>query len=122
MQRMSFYFLIGKGDEFVAVQTEKAKKNPDSPIESNNLIIALIYAEKFEEAYTVFKEAIKKFSDDWRMYIHGGDMQRSSKNVTKLLNAITKQAKSEHISVMKWIAKSVYMKKRENSKRLIITV
>ena len=85
MQRMSFYFLIGKGDEIVAEQTEKTKLNPDSPRETDNLIIALIYAEKFEEAYAVFKEATKKFPDDWRMYIHGGDVAKKLKKYGEAL-------------------------------------
>ena len=76
MQRINFYFLIGKGGEIIAEQTEKAKKNPDSPRETDNLIIALICAEKFDEAYEIFKKAIKKFPDDWRMYIHGGDIAK----------------------------------------------
>lgn len=76
MQRMNFYFLIGKGDEIIAEQTEKAKSNPNNPREIDNFIVALICAEKFEEAYAVFKEAVKKFPDDWRMYIHGGDIAK----------------------------------------------
>ena len=90
MQRMSFYFLIGKGDEIIAEQTEKAKLNPDSPRETDNLIITLIYAEKFEEAYSVFKEAIKKFPDDWRMYIHGGDIAKKFKKYDEALECYNK--------------------------------
>ena len=37
MQRMSFYFLIGKGDEIIAEQTEKAKLNPDNIVEDNGI-------------------------------------------------------------------------------------
>ncbi len=90
MQRISFYFLIGKGDEIIAEQTEKAKLNPDSPRETDNLIIALIYAEKFEEAYAVFKEAIEKFPDDWRMYIHGGDIAKKLKKYDEALKCYDK--------------------------------
>ncbi len=90
MQRMSFYFLIGKGDEIIAEQTEKAKSNPDSPRETDNLIIALIYAEKTEEAYVVFKEAVKKFPDDWRMYIHGGDIAKKLKKYDEALECYNK--------------------------------
>ncbi len=74
MQRMNFYFKTGKGDKIIAEQTEKARSNPDNPREIDNLIIAMSYAEKYDESYTVFKDAIKKFPDDWRMCIHGGDI------------------------------------------------
>ena len=76
MQRMKFYFSIGKGDEIISEQTEKARKNPTSPRDTDNLIVALIFADKYNEAYDVFKEAIASFSDDWRMYIHGGDIAK----------------------------------------------
>ncbi|MGN1102451.1 MAG: tetratricopeptide repeat protein, partial [Huintestinicola sp.] len=61
-------------DEIIAEQTEKAKSNPENSRETDRLVIALIYAERYDDAYSCFKEAIKKFSDDWRMYIHGGDI------------------------------------------------
>lgn len=76
IQRMSFYFSIGKGDEIIAEQTQNAKLNPASSRETDNLIVALIFADKYDEGYSVFKEAIKRFSDDWRMYIHGGDIAK----------------------------------------------
>lgn len=76
MQRMAFYFKIGKGDKIIEEQREKGRLNPDNPREIDNLIIALSYAEKYDEAYAVFKEAISNFTDDWRMYIHGGDIAK----------------------------------------------
>lgn len=51
----------------------KAKSNPDNPRDTDHLIIGLLYAEKYGEAYDCFKDAIKRFPDDWRIYIHGGD-------------------------------------------------
>lgn len=75
-QRISMYFLLNRGDEIIAEQTEKAKTNLENSRETDRLIIALIYAERYEDAYNCFKEAIKKFSDDWRMYIHGGDISK----------------------------------------------
>lgn len=90
MQRMSFYFSIGKGDEIIKEQTEKAKKNPGSPREADNLILALIYADKYDEAYTVFKEAINRFPDDWRMYIHGGDIAKKLKKYDEALEYYNK--------------------------------
>lgn len=74
MQRICMYFLLKRGDEIITELTEKAKLNPDNPRETDHLIIGLIYAEKYEEAYNCFKDAIKRFPDDWRIYIHGGDI------------------------------------------------
>ncbi len=85
MQRMSFYFLIGKGEEIIKEQTEKAKSNPNSIRDSDYLIVALIFAKKYEEAYKVFTDSIGRFSDDWRMYIHGGD---AAKNIGKTDEAL----------------------------------
>ena len=56
------YFLLNRGDEIIAEQTEKAKSNPENSRETDRLIIALICAERYEDAYSCFKEAIKKFS------------------------------------------------------------
>ena len=75
-QRISMYFLLNRGDKIIAEQTEKAKSNPENSRETDRLIIALICAERYEDAYSCFKEAIKKFSDDWRMFIHGGDISK----------------------------------------------
>lgn len=85
MQRIRFYSLIGKGDEIIAEQTEKAKLHPTNPREIDNLIVALIYAEKFEEAYAVFNQSVEKFTDDWRMYIHGGDIAKKLKKYDEAL-------------------------------------
>lgn len=74
MQRIHMYFLLKKGDEIIAELTEKANENPENPREIDHVIIALSWAEKNEDAYNLFKDAIKKFPDDWRMCIHGGDI------------------------------------------------
>lgn len=76
MQRMSFYFSLGKGDEIVAEQAERVRQNPDSARDADNYIVALIYAKNYTDAYEVFRKTIGKFPDDWRMYIHGGDIAK----------------------------------------------
>ena len=74
MQRIWMYFLLHKENEIISELEEKAKANPDNPRDTDNLLIALIWAEKYDDAYNLFTETIKKFPDDWRMYIHGGDI------------------------------------------------
>lgn len=74
MQRTHMHFLLHKENEIISELKEKAEANPDNPRDADNLIVALDFAKKYDEAYAVFKEAIKKFPNDWRMYIHGGDI------------------------------------------------
>lgn len=73
-KRIWMYFLLKRGDEIISELTEKAKSNPDNPRDADHLLTALIFDDRYEEAYNYFKDAIKRFPDDWRMYIHGGDI------------------------------------------------
>ena len=61
-------------DEIIAECKEKVKKAPKDSIQTDNLLVALIYAEKTEEAYEVFLSAKDKFHDNWHLFIHGGDI------------------------------------------------
>ncbi len=85
MQRIWMYFLLHKEDEIISELEEKAKANPDNTRDTDNLIVALIYAERYEDAYNCFKKGIEKFSDDWRMYIHGGDICKHLKKYDEAL-------------------------------------
>ena len=90
MQRIWMYFLLHKEDEIISELEEKAKANPDNPRDTDNLLIALIWAEKYDYAYNLFTEAIKKFPDDWRMYIHGGDICKNLKKYDEALDCYNK--------------------------------
>ncbi len=85
MQRIWMFFLLKREDEIISELREKAKANPHNPREADNLLIALIWAEKYDEAYKLFTETIKKFPDDWRMYIHGGDIAKKLKRYNEAL-------------------------------------
>ena len=74
-----------KEEEIISELEEKIKADPDNPRETDNLLIALIWAEKFDDAYNLFRDAIKKFPDDWRMYIHGGDIAKDLKKYDEAL-------------------------------------
>ena len=74
MQRIWMYFLLKREDEIIAECKEKVKNAPDDSIQTDNLLIALIYAEKTEEAYEIFVSAKDKFCDNWHLFIHGGDI------------------------------------------------
>ena len=74
MQRIWMYFLLNRGDEIIAECTEKAKNNPDDSRHTDNLLVALLYAEKYDEAYKIFSSVKDKFSDNWHLFIHGGEI------------------------------------------------
>lgn len=76
MQRIWMFFLLNKEDEIISELEEKVKADPFDPRETDNLLVALIWAEKFAEAYNIFNDAVKKFPDSWRIYIHGGDIAK----------------------------------------------
>lgn len=85
MQRIWMYFLLNREDEILSELREKKKAKPDNPRNADNLIVALIWSEKYEEAYSLFKEEIKKFPEDWHMYIHGGDICKNLKKYDEAL-------------------------------------
>ena len=74
MQRIWMYFLLKRGDEIISECKEKAKNAQNDSIHTDNLLIALSYAEKTEEAYEVFSAAKEKFRDNWHIFIHGGEI------------------------------------------------
>ncbi len=74
MQRIWMYFLLKRGDEIIAECKEKVKKAPNDSVLTDNLLIALIYAEKLDEAYELFQSMKNKFCDNWHLFIHGGEI------------------------------------------------
>ena len=60
MQRMWMYFLLKREDEIISELEEKIKAAPDNPRNADNLIIALIWQEKYDEAYSLFRESVEK--------------------------------------------------------------
>ena len=74
MQRIWMYFLLKREDEIIAECKEKVKKSPNDSIQADNLLMALLFAEKTEEAYEVFLSVKDKFRDNWRLFIHGGEI------------------------------------------------
>ena len=73
-QRIWMYFLLKREDEIIAECTEKTEKFPEDSHHADNLLVALIYAERTEEAYEIFMSAKDKFKDNWHLFIHGGEI------------------------------------------------
>lgn len=85
MQRIWMFFLLHKEKDIITELEEKVRANPENPRATDYLIIALIWAEKYNDAYKLFNDAIKKFPDDWRIYIHGGDICKKLKKYDEAL-------------------------------------
>lgn len=90
MQRIWMFFLLKKQDEIFAELEEKVKENPLDAIATDNLLVALSFAERYEDGYKCFKEAIEKFPEDWHMYIHGGDFCKNLKKYDEALKYYNK--------------------------------
>lgn len=74
MQRIWMYCLLKREDESIAECKEKVKNAPNDSIQADNLLMALLFSEKTEEAYEVFQSAKDKFRDNWHLFIHGGEI------------------------------------------------
>ena len=90
MQRIWMFFLLKKEDEIFAELEKKIKENPLDAIATDNLLIALSFAKRYEDGYQYFKNAIKKFPDDWHIYIHGGDFCKNLKKYDEALECYNK--------------------------------
>ena len=44
------------------------------PRQTDNLLLALLFAERAEEAYKIFTSAKEQFRDDWALFITGGEV------------------------------------------------
>ncbi len=73
-QRIWMYFLLKREDEIIAECKEKVKNAPEDSVKTDNLLVALLYADKPEEAYEIFMSAKDKFRDNWHLFIHGGEI------------------------------------------------
>ena len=74
MHRIWMYFLLKREDEIIAECREKVKNSPNDPIHADNLLIALLFAEKTEEAYEFFISVKEKYHNNWHLFIHGGEI------------------------------------------------
>ncbi len=77
--RNCLLFEVGKREEAITRQKEQCALHPDDPKELIFLMEAYIWAENYNEAYAVFRNAINRFPDNWLFYIHGGDICKALK-------------------------------------------
>jgi len=65
---------LGKIDTVIAEQTEKCNQFPDNGVEWEYLIESYLIAGKYEDAFKIYEEAVKRFPESWRLYFHGGEI------------------------------------------------
>ena len=71
--RTKLLFEIGRGDEAINRQKELTALHPNDPQEWGFLIEAYIWAGRYEDAYASYREAIRRFPENWLLYLYGGD-------------------------------------------------
>ena len=57
MQRIWMFFLLHKEDEIISELEGKIKADPNNPRETDNLLVALIWTEKYDEALEYYDKA-----------------------------------------------------------------
>jgi len=77
--RAKLFFDLNMGDAYIQEQSERVRSNPENPREWDLMLQGYIYAERYNEAYAYFLRATEKFSDDWELYIHGGEICKALK-------------------------------------------
>lgn len=81
---------IGRIDKVIAEQKEKCEQCSDDPKEWEFLVEAYLYAGDYENAFSVFKEAIKRFPESWRLYFHGGEIYEHRKEYDEAFSCYDK--------------------------------
>lgn len=72
--RGSLMIQLGKTDEFIAEQEKLVSENPGNVRELTLLLGAYYEIKQYEKAYDCFRDALKRFQDDWMLCIYGGDI------------------------------------------------
>ncbi len=73
-QQMRLGALLGKAEEAVVRQKEVLEQDPGQAENWVLLVVALIHAKRYEDAYARVTQAIEKFPEEWELYIHAGDV------------------------------------------------
>ena len=79
IQKMKLCSQLGEDEKNIENQKRIVEEHPENVNERCLLLAAYIFANKYEEAYREFKEAMKLFPHEWELYIHGGDICKKLK-------------------------------------------
>jgi transcriptional regulator with XRE-family HTH domain len=75
-QKMRVLALLGRSEEALVKQQALAALHPNDVEAQRLLLIALIYAEKNEEAYAFVEKCMARFPEEWEFYVHASDIAR----------------------------------------------
>lgn len=79
IQKMKLCSLLGKDEENIKEQLNKIEKHSSDASEWCLLLAAYMFANRYEDAYKKFKQAVSVFPNEWELYIHGGDICKKLK-------------------------------------------
>lgn len=65
---------IGKIGTVIEEQKKKCEQNADEPLEWEFLVQAYLIANDYENAFKVYKDAVLRFPESWRLHIFGGEI------------------------------------------------
>lgn len=66
--------LIGESENSVNEQLKTLERNAEDSMEWHVTLYAFLYANRFQEGYELYKKAVDKFTDNWDIYIIGGEI------------------------------------------------
>ena len=76
-QKMRVLSLINRSEEALKEQQNRVKEAPENVDERMLLVVALIYARRYEEAYEYVLSCISRFPEEWEFYAHASDIARN---------------------------------------------
>lgn len=109
-QKIYLLSRIGRGDESIAEELKNLQEDPESVWNYVCLIAAYYFAQRYQEGYQVFREAIAKFPalsvPNEMLYQYGGDVCRGLKMYDEAFKYWNKalEISDEHIDSMYSIA------------------
>lgn len=81
---------IGKIDTVIDEQKKRCEQHSDDMLEWEFLVEVYLIAKDYEKAFNVYKEAIKRFPESWRLYINGGEIYEHMKKYDEALSCYDK--------------------------------
>lgn len=76
---------IGKIGTVIEEQKKKCEQNADEPLEWEFLVHAYLIANDYENAFKVYKDAVLRFPESWRLHLFGGEIHEHRKEYDEAL-------------------------------------
>jgi transcriptional regulator with XRE-family HTH domain len=75
-QKLRMLALLSRSEEALMKQQKLAELHPEDVEEQILLLVALMYAEKYEDAYQFVGRCMARFPEEWEFYVHASDISR----------------------------------------------